>query len=189
MATLPVYLYGNDILKKKTKEITEVTDEDIKLVQDMFDTMHESNGIGLAANQVGVGKQILVVDISDMEAGKGTKPLVVINPEVVGEEGEWEMEEGCLSIPDIREKVARAEKITLRYHDINLKPQKLETDGMLARVLLHEIDHLNGILFTDHLTAAKRTLLRSKLTKISKGQVETAYDVVAAPIKKKSKRK
>jgi peptide deformylase len=189
VAQLPIYLYGNEILKKKTKFIPDVTDADIKLIHDMFETMHEANGIGLAANQVGAGKQILVVDISDMEAGKGTKPLVVINPEVIDEEGDWEFEEGCLSIPEVREKVWRAEKITLRFNDVNMKEKKIEADGLMARVLLHEIDHLNGILFTDHLSATKRTLLRSKLTKISKGDVETQYEVVAAPTKKKSKKK
>jgi len=83
MSTLPIYLYGNDVLKKKAKKVTEVTDADVKLVKNMFETMHESNGIGLAANQVGELKQILVVDISDMEAGEGTKPMAVINPEIV----------------------------------------------------------------------------------------------------------
>lgn len=189
MSALPVYLYGNDILKKVTQEVTEITHEEIKLVKDMFDTMHQSNGIGLAANQVGVDKQILVVDISDMESGKGTKPIVVINPEILEEDGDVELEEGCLSIPDVREKVWRAEKIKLKYHDTNLKEQILDADGWLARVLQHEIDHLNGVLFTDHLTAAKRTLLRSKLTKISKGEIETSYEVVAAPVKKKRKKK
>lgn len=187
MSTLPIYLYGNEVLKKKTKSVTEVTDADIALIQNMFETMNFANGIGLAANQVGVQKQILVVDISETEAGKETKPLVVINPEVIEEEGEWEFEEGCLSIPDIREKVWRAEKITLRYNDISMKEHEIEAEGLLARVLLHEIDHLNGILFTDHLSATKRTLLKSKLTKISKGEIETQYEVVAAPIKPKAK--
>jgi peptide deformylase len=180
MSTLPIYLYGNDVLKKKAKEVTEITDADIKLVKDMFETMHESNGIGLAANQVGELKQILVVDISDMKDGEGTKPMAVINPEIVDEEGEWEMEEGCLSIPDVREKVLRAEKIRLKYNDINMNDCEVEADGMLARVLLHEIDHLNGVLFIDHLTSTKRTLLRSRLKKISKGDVETQYEVVIA---------
>ncbi len=180
MSTLPIYLYGNEVLKKKAKKVTEVTDADIKLVKDMFETMHESNGIGLAANQVGELKQILVVDISDMEAGEGTKPMVVINPEIVDEEGEWEMEEGCLSIPEVREKVWRAEKIRLKYNDINMNDCEVEADGLLARVLLHEIDHLNGVLFLDRLSSTKRTLLRSRLKKISKGDVETQYEVVIA---------
>lgn len=187
MSILPVYLYGNDVLKKKAKRVTEITDVEIKLIQDMFDTMHAANGVGLAANQVGELKQILVVDISDTESGKGTKPITVINPEILEEEGEWEYEEGCLSIPDVREKVARAEKIKLRYNDANMNDIVIDVDGMLARVLLHEIDHLNGVLFLDHLSSAKRTLLKSKLTKIAKGDVETQYEVVVAGAKSKVK--
>ena len=188
MAQLPIYLFGNEVLKKKAHFLNSVSDADITLIQDMFETMHEANGIGLAANQIGVLKQILVVDISDTEAGKGIKPIVVINPEVVDEEGEWEMEEGCLSIPEIRETVTRPEKIRLRYNDISMKEKELVADGLLARVLLHEIDHLNGVLFTDHLSATKRTLLKSRLKKISKGEIETSYEVVVpAPPKKKKK--
>lgn len=178
MAILPIYLYGNEVLKKKAKFITEVTNADIKLIQDMFDTMHESSGIGLAANQVGELKQVLVVDISDMEAGKGTEPTVMINPEIVEEDGEWEMEEGCLSIPDVREKVKRPERITVIYNDVNMNEIELEADGLMARVIQHEMDHLNGVLFIDHLTSTKRTLLRPKLKKISKGDVETEYETV-----------
>ncbi len=180
MAILPIYLFGNEVLKKKAKHVAGVSNDDIKLIQDMFDTMHEASGIGLAANQVGELKRILVVDISDMEAGKGSKPLAIINPEIIDEEGEWEMEEGCLSIPEIREKVTRSEKITLKYYDVNMKKVELEADGLLARVILHELDHLNGVLFTDHLTSTKKTLLRPKLKKIMKGHVETQYEVVIA---------
>jgi peptide deformylase len=190
VAILPIYLYGNEVLKKKAKHVSEVSDNDIRLIQDMFDTMHEASGIGLAANQIGELKRILVVDISDMESGKGTKPLAIINPEIIDEEGEWEMEEGCLSIPDIREKVTRSEKITVKYHDVNMKKVELEADGLLARVILHELDHLNGVLFTDHLTSTKKTLLRPKLKKIMKGHVETQYEVViAGEPKSKSKNK
>jgi peptide deformylase len=190
VATLPIYLYGNDILKKKAKHLSEVTDREIQLIQDMFQTMHESNGIGLAANQVGELKQILVVDISDMDAGEGTKPIAMINPSLVDEDGEWEMEEGCLSIPDVREKVWRAEKIRVKFNDVNMNDVELEADGMLARVILHEMDHLNGVLFLDHLSSTKRTLLRSKLKKVMKGDVETSYEVViAGEPKSKSKKK
>jgi peptide deformylase len=188
VSTLPVYLYGSDVLKKKAKKVTEVTDADIKLIHDMFDTMHHANGIGLAANQVGELKQILVIDVSEMEAGKGIQPMVVINPEIIAEsEEDTEYEEGCLSIPDIREKVWRPEKISLRYNDINMKEIETEAGGILSRVLQHEIDHLNGILFTDYLTATKRALLRSKLTKISKGEIETQYEVVTSFSKSKVK--
>ena len=104
--------------------------------------------------------------------------MAVINPEIVEEEGEWEMEEGCLSLPEIRDVVSRAEKVTVKFHDANLREQRIEASGMLGRVLQHEIDHLNGILITDHLSAAKRTLLKSKLKKISKGDFEQKYEVV-----------
>ncbi|MEW5798963.1 MAG: peptide deformylase [Bacteroidota bacterium] len=188
MSTLPVYLYGNEVLKKKAKIVSGISDTEIKLIQDMFDTMHHANGIGLAANQIGELKQILVVDISDMEAGKGTKPLVVINPEIIAEsDNETEYEEGCLSIPDVREKVWRPEKITLKYNDVNMKEIVLDAEGLLARVLQHEIDHLNGILFLDYLSSTSRTLLRGKLSKISKGEIETQYEVVAASTKSKVK--
>ena len=188
MAKLPIYLYGNDVLKKKAKFLTEVTDADIQLIQDMFETMNNANGVGLAANQVGELKQILVLDISDSEKGEGTKPMALINPEIVEEEGEWEMEEGCLSIPDVREKVKRPEKITVIYNDVNMDEIELEADGMLARVIQHEMDHLNGVLFLDHLSSTKRTLLRSRLKKISNGDVETEYDVVVPGGPKKKKK-
>lgn len=189
MSTLPIYLYGNEVLKKKAKKLPEISDEDIKLIQDMFETMNESSGIGLAANQVGELKQILVLDISEMEAGKGTKPMVVINPEIIDEEGEWEMEEGCLSIPDVREKVWRSEKIRLKFNDVNMEEVEIDAEGLLARVILHEMDHLNGVLFVDHLTSTKKTLLRSKLKKIIKGDVETQYEVVIAGESKSKKKK
>ncbi len=189
MAILPIYLYGNDVLKKKAKPVPEVGDEEIKLIQDMFETMNASSGIGLAANQVGELKQILVVDISELESGKGTKPIVMINPEIIEEEGEWEMEEGCLSIPEIRENVRRPEKITVVYDDINMEEMELEVDGLLARVIQHEMDHLNGILFIDHLSSTKKTLLRSKLKKVMKGDLEIPYDVVIAPDEKSKTKK
>ncbi len=189
MSILPIYLYGNEILKKKAKPVTEITFDDIQLIKNMFETMSQSNGIGLAANQIGELKQILVVDISEMEAGKGTKPIAVINPEIIDEEGESEYEEGCLSIPDVREKVWRPEKIRLRYHDINMEEQEIEADGLMARVLQHEIDHLNGFLFVDHLTSTKKTFLRPKLKKVMRGEIETTYDVVVAEDPKAKKKK
>lgn len=188
MSILPIFLYGNEVLKKKAKRVSDVTDAEIKLIQSMFDTMHHASGIGLAANQIGELKQILVVDISDMEAGKGTAPLAVINPEILDEsDDETEYEEGCLSIPDVREKVWRPEKITLKYNDVNMKEIVLEAEGLLARVLQHEIDHLNGVLFIDYLSSTSRTLLRGKLSKISKGEIETQYEVAVTSAKSKTK--
>ncbi len=166
--------------------MTEVTDGDIRLIQDMLETMHEANGIGLAASQVGVLKQLLVLDISGADDDKDPKPMAIINPEIVGEEGELEMEEGCLSIPDIRESVTRPETIRIRYNDASMKERELEADGLLARVIQHEMDHLNGVLFVDHLSAAKRTFLRNRLRKITKGEIDVDYDFVVE--KKKARR-
>ncbi len=187
MSILPVYLYGSEVLRTKTQPIAEVSDQTIQLIQDMFATMREASGIGLAANQVGREERLLVVDISDAEENKEAKPLVIINPEILAEDGEAELEEGCLSIPEIRDKVTRAENIRVRFRDANFKKQEIEADGMLARVILHEIDHLDGVLFTDHLSATKRALLKSKLKKISKGEVETKYPVVVVPPPKKKR--
>jgi peptide deformylase len=186
VALLPIYLYGSDILKKKAPLMTDVTDEDIMLIQDMLETMYDANGIGLAATQVGMMKQLLVLDISASDDHKKPEPMAFINPELVVEEGEVEMEEGCLSIPDIREAVARPEIIKVRYIDASMKPRELDADGLLARVIQHEMDHLNGVLFVDHLSAAKRTFLRNRLRKISKGDIDIDYEFIVE--KKKAKR-
>lgn len=187
VSLLPIYLYGSDVLKKKAPRMTEVTDEDITLIQDMLETMHEANGIGLAATQVGVMKQLLVIDLSESDSSGEMKPMVIINPEIIAEEGMVEIEEGCLSIPDVREGVKRPERITVRFHDASMELQELTADGMLARVIQHETDHLNGILFVEHLSAAKRTFLKNRLRKISKGDVDIDYEF-AIEKKKTSKR-
>jgi peptide deformylase len=200
MAILPIYLYGTDALRKKAKPVSELDDALVRLVYDMFETMRKAGGIGLAATQVGEMKRVIVVDISaaleDEAAGpsdladsnapatspvpEGVQTLVIINPEIVTAEGSWMMEEGCLSIPGIRGDVVRAKTIRVRFLDANLKPVELAADGLLARVILHEIDHLDGVLFIDHLSSAKRTLLKSKLNRIKKGDVEVSYPVVTA---------
>lgn len=184
MALLPIYLYGSDVLKQKAPRMAEVTDDDITLIHDMLETMHEANGVGLAATQVGVLKQLLVVDLSGDDENE-SNPIAIINPEILEEDGELEMEEGCLSIPDIREPVTRAQKIRLRYNDPSMKLKVLETDGLLARVIQHEMDHLNGVLFVDHLSAAKRSFLRSRLRKITRGDIDIDYEFVVK--KKKAK--
>ena len=189
MALLPIYTYGTSVLRKRAKPITKITDEIITLIRDMFETMHASSGIGLAANQVGNTNRILVVDISEMEGHEQTKPLVVINPHIVSQSGEWEMEEGCLSIPGIRSKVSRAEKISLTYCDSNLKEITIDTDELLARVILHEIDHLNGILFTDHIPKDEYKKILPELKDIERGEVESDYEVITARDEKKAKKK
>lgn len=197
MAILPIYTYGQPVLRKRAKSIRHVDEHLRKFVDDMFETMQHASGIGLAANQVGSLDRVLVIDISDVDDkehegvgeaaasvekkdGDGTpKKLVLLNPEVVSSEGSWKMEEGCLSIPGIRDEVERAETIRVKYKDLELNDQEIEAHGLLGRVLLHEIDHLNGILFVDRLGLVKRKLLRGRLNKLERGEVETKYPVVS----------
>jgi len=201
MSILPIYLYGSDVLRQKARPVEALTNDIIKLIYDMMETMHKAGGIGLAATQVGSMKRVIVIDITHAEedqesdAGesatvpeepKGPTRLVLINPEVIEESGSWQMEEGCLSIPDVRADVTRAERATVRFRNANFEEETLDTDGLLGRVVLHEIDHLNGVLFVDHLTSTKRGLLSPKLRKIKKGDTEAAYPVVVASEAKKS---
>ena len=196
MAILPIYTYGQPVLRKRAKPVKKVDDELKKFAADMFETMHHASGIGLAANQVGSLDRVIVVDISDVDdkphEGVGeaaeekdispkdeVKKLVLLNPEVVSSESSWKMEEGCLSIPEIRDEVERAETVRVKYKDLDLNDQEIEASGLLGRVLLHEIDHLNGVLFIDRLGTVKRKLLRGRLNKIQRGEVETMYPIVS----------
>lgn len=194
MSVLPIYLYGTKVLKAKAKPVKELNNTVIKLVYDMVETMDEANGIGLAATQVGNLHRVVVVDISDVDERKSEEPahrqimtspdlprkVVMINPEVLEEQGSWKVEEGCLSIPDVRGEVERAEKIKVRFRDANFQQVELNADGLLARVMLHEIDHLDGILFTERLSSPQRLLLKRELRKIKEGDVETSYPVITA---------
>lgn len=180
MSVLPIYLYGTDVLRKKAKPVTSVTDDIVMLVMDMFETMHNANGIGLAANQVGRLERVIVVDISDLEETKHIKPLTLINPEILSNDGRRIIEEGCLSIPELRGEVERTETIRVRFRDTNFELQEVEAGGLLARVILHELDHLNGVLFIDHLTREKKKELKDGLKKIQKGEVEVTYPVVSS---------
>src|ERR1043165_4681254 len=136
MSVLPIYTYGTPVLRKKAKPVSAVTDEIVKLVMDMFETMHAANGIGLAATQVGSLHRVIVIDISSVEGMEEMKPLTLINPELIREEGQWAMEEGCLSIPDVRDEVDRAETIHVRFRDSQFEPVELEANALLARVIL-----------------------------------------------------
>jgi len=180
MAILPIYTYGTSVLRKKAKLVDKIDDDVIKLVMDMFETMRKANGIGLAANQVGSLRRVIVIDLSDMEEYKESKPFVLINPEIRTQEGTWVMEEGCLSIPDVRDEVERVEHITVRFRDTNFEEVELETGGLLARVVLHEMDHLNGVLFLDHLAPKNRRTHDEDLKKIRHGEMEVSYPVVTA---------
>jgi peptide deformylase len=180
MSILPIYTYGTAVLRQKAKPVTKVTNETIRLIMDMFETMRKANGIGLAAVQVGCLERIIVVDVSEMEGLEEIKPFVLINPEVLSETNTCILEEGCLSIPDVREEVERAEQISLRYKNTGLEDRELEASGMIARVILHEIDHLNGKLFVDHLSADKKKVHAEELKLIQRGEVDSEYPVITA---------
>jgi peptide deformylase len=192
MAILPIYLYGTDILKKKAKPIDGVDGSAMKLMVDLAQTMRKANGIGLAATQVGDMRQMLVVDQTTIERAARdeddeeeippgeVKTLVMINPLVVEEEGILSLEEGCLSLPELRAEVDRAERIRVRFRDHNFDQVELIAEGFLGRVILHEIDHLNGVLFVDRIGKTRKTFLSSELRKIKKGEVDTSYPVVTS---------
>ena len=157
-----IRIIGDSILRKKTIDIVKF-DENLRvIINEMIDTMHKEDGIGLAAPQVGLDKSLLVIDISGIDENE--KPLAFINPIITETSGEVLYEEGCLSIPGVREEVLRPEEITLKYQDENGKKYTEIFAGWKARVLQHEIDHLNGILFVDRISPVKKQLLMAQET-------------------------
>lgn len=176
---LPIVAYGDQVLKKKAVDIDKDYPHLEELINNMFDTMYEANGVGLAAPQVGKSIRLFVVDASpfeDKEADLKDFVQVFINPIIIDESGEeWSFNEGCLSIPTVREDVMRKPKILVRYYDENFEYYEEEFDGLAARVIQHEYDHIEGKLFTDRLSSFKRTLLKGKLSDISKGKVDVDY--------------
>ena len=175
----PIVMYGDPVLRKRAAAIEEGTDLK-ELVQDMFDTMRVAQGVGLAAPQIGKSIRLFVVDGTAIEDDPSMEDfrMAFINPEMIEELGTpWEYEEGCLSIPNIREKIARKEKLRIKYYDQDWKLHEEEFDGMRARIIQHEYDHIEGKLFIDYLTPLKKRLLKSKLSDISKGKVDTEYRI------------
>lgn len=177
MAVLPINIYGDQILRQKARKVTKLDDKLFMFINDMFETMDKSDGIGLAATQVGKRIQVLVADISKIEGYENTKPMVVINPKIIFSEGEGVMEEGCLSLPGLRVNVKRPEKIRLRYNDIELKEHIEDFDGLAARVLQHEIDHLNGKLIIDYLSPTEKEKIKPLLDKMLKREIEVHYPI------------
>ena len=173
----PIVAYGHPVLKKSAQDIVKDEIDVRQLAEDMFETMHHASGIGLAAPQIGKSLRMFIADAAPLEDEKiGDWKQVFINPEILEETGDdWAFEEGCLSIPNIREDVIRPEKLKIHYFDENWEEHTEEFDGMQARIIQHEYDHIEGILFTDHLSAFKKRLLKSKLTNISKGIVKVDY--------------
>jgi peptide deformylase len=173
--SLPITTYGMDILRKKTIPVKKIDNNIISLIENMFYTMRNADGIGLAAPQVNNNLSIAVVDISCVEKYKDEKPLLMINPVIEDIHGDCLMSEGCLSLPEVRAEVTRPEQIFLKYYDINMKEIKQEFNELMSRVIQHEIDHLHGKLFIDYLEKDVLKDFKKKLTEIKKGKINTEY--------------
>lgn len=171
MSLLDIYVLGAPVLREETKPVEEVTDELRALIDDMFETMYAAKGIGLAAPQVGRTERITVVDVDG-------NPLVLVNPEIVLSEGRTREEEGCLSIPDVYGDVDRAKRVVVRALDREGKPFEIDAEDLLARCMQHEIDHLHGRLFIDHLGLVKRRSALAKWEKLRKGDKSQTRKVV-----------
>lgn len=162
----PIVKLGNPVLEKAAAPVSAFDDELKKLVEDMFESMYAAHGVGLAAPQIGISKRLAVVDITFKEDPNAK--LVLINPEIIHTEGRQSQNEGCLSIPEFREPVTRARKVTVRAQDIEGKTFEHTGEDLLARAFLHETDHLNGKLYLSHLSALKRDLIKRKIRKLVK---------------------
>jgi len=193
---LPIVAYGDAVLKKMGMPITKDYPNLDTLIENMYDTMYNALGVGLAAPQIGLTIRLFVVDTSPFSEDDDLTPeeqnilkdfkRVFINAKITKEEGdEWAFNEGCLSIPDVREDVFRQPKLIIEYVDENFNKHIEEFDGLIARVIQHEYDHIDGILFTDKLSAFKKRLLKSRLTNISKGKIDIDYRMRFPDQKKK----
>ncbi|GAB5419034.1 MAG: peptide deformylase [Crocinitomicaceae bacterium] len=193
---LPIVAYGDPILKREAEEIDKDYPNLEELIENMFETMYQASGVGLAAPQVGLGIRLFIVDGTSFTEDADEDPKaqgmesfkkVFINPIIEEEQGEqWGFAEGCLSIPTIREEVFRKEVVSISYYDENWKLHEETFEGYKARIVQHEYDHIDGILFTDHLSPLKKRLLTKKLSNISKGDVEADYKM-KFPAKKKQR--
>jgi len=163
---VPILKYGSPELRAVSKAVDSFDGELEKIIKNMFDTMYSSPGIGLAASQIGINIRLATIDLSVGE--DASKRIVLCNPEIISAEGEQRADEGCLSIPDFSDSIARPLKMVVRCRDANGEEYTIEAEGLLARCLSHEIDHLNGVLFVDHLSPLKRTLIRNKIRKLAK---------------------
>jgi peptide deformylase len=185
---LPIIAYGHPVLKRKAEVINKDYPKLLELINNMFETMYNANGVGIAAPQIGLSIRLFIVDtnpfsedetLSDEERSQlKSFKKIFINPIIIDEKGdEWSFEEGCLSIPNIREGVLRQKQITIQYHDENFNKHTDSFDGLLARVIQHEYDHIEGVLFTDKLSSFKKQLLKKKLLKISSGKLSFDYEM------------
>src|SRR5436309_4322669 len=166
MAVLSIVKYGDPVLREPARLVAEIDDPLQRLIDDMVDTMYAAPGVGLAANQVGVSRRLMVIDLS---VGKRPHELqVFVNAEIVERAGQINEEEGCLSIPDFTENLVRPERVKVRFLDRNGQPREMWGEGLMARALCHETDHLNGNLFIDHLRGLKKERILKKIQKLAK---------------------
>ena len=192
---LPIVAYGSPVLRKIATDIDAEYPNFDELLENMWETMYHANGVGLAAPQIGLSKRLFLVDTSpfadDDELSEQEQKILstfkkaFINAKMVEETGkEWSFNEGCLSIPDVREDIIRKDTITISYLDADFKPHTETYDGLLARVIQHEYDHIEGILFTDKLSSLKKRLLKGRLSNISKGKISVDYRMLFPDAKK-----
>ena len=188
---LPIVAYGDPRLRKECEEIEQSNAELETIINNMFETMENAKGIGLAAPQIGLNLRLFIIDTTplteDKEDKLEVKPLkkVFINPELITEDGkEWKFNEGCLSIPEIREDIYRKPDIKISYYDENFQYLEEKFAGVEARIIQHEYDHIEGTLFVDHLSPLKKRLLKRKLKEISDGKVNVSYKMKFPNLKK-----
>ena len=178
MAILPITVYGDKILWEKAKPIKAIDDELIATIQDMFQTMRNANGIGLAANQVNIDKQMFIIDVSVVEGYEHIKPVVMINPQIIDTSDEIiTMEEGCLSLPDLRADVDRPDAIKVRYLNTDEEEVEIEANELFARVILHEYDHLIGKMIPDRVTTDIKKTIQNELIHIARREINCDYPI------------
>jgi len=196
MMILPIVAYGDPVLRKVSKDIDKDYPDLDQLIENMWETMYASHGVGLAAPQIVRAIRLFVIDtepfsddedLSEQERSQlAESKMVFINAKIIEETGEeWSFNEGCLSIPDIREEVMRQPTVTIEFCDENFEKKKQTFDGILARVIQHEYDHIEGILFTDKLSPLKKRMLKGKLSNISKGKIQVDYRMRFPELKKR----
>lgn len=178
MSIIPITVYGDSILRKKTEKVQKVDDELIKNIRDMFQTMRYASGIGLAANQVGLNKSVFVIDLKEVEGCEKFKPVVMINPEIVLESDELvTIEEGCLSLPNLRADVDRPASVKVKFLNTDEQEEEIEAEELFARVILHEYDHLIGKMIPDRVNEIIKKKLQKQLRDISDRNIEIDYPI------------
>ena len=182
--TLPIYVYGSPVLRKVARPVEQDEEGLDEFMDNLWDTMYQSDGIGLASPQVGKSLRIFVIDGTPLEEDDPSLKdfkVTFINPKILERHGDDKtFEEGCLSIPNLREEIVRPEKVRIRYFDRDFNQHEEEYEGIAARIIQHEYDHLEGILFTDKMAPLKKRMLRNKLNAIAKGKFEVSYKVKVA---------